>query len=195
MGRRYRDKAHSEQHPQELEQFIDILLREGVRSYLEIGSKWGATLWRIANALPVHSKVVSVDLPNGFRETEPSLFNCVEELISWGYDAHLIRADSADVRTVEAVKALGPYDAVFIDANHTIDYVTGDWRRYGPMARIVAFHDIGWLPRENRGNKLPIDVPVLWKRIKEEAANAPGWRFQEIKLCERDNGIGVLWTR
>jgi hypothetical protein len=195
ISRRYRDRSFSEQHPEELDEFIDLLLREGVRSYLEVGSKWGATLWAVARMLPIGSKIVSVDLPNGLRETEPSLFNCVEELRSWGYDAHLFRQDSADERTVEAVRALGPFDAVFIDGNHTLPYVSGDWKRYGPMARMVVFHDIGWLARAERPGKLPIDVPILWKKIKEEAANAPGWRYQEIRRCPRDNGIGVLWTR
>jgi hypothetical protein len=44
-----------------------LLQREGVRSYLEIGSKFGGSLWRVANSLPPGSRIVSVDLPNGTK--------------------------------------------------------------------------------------------------------------------------------
>jgi hypothetical protein len=40
---------------------------EGVRSYLEIGAKFGGSLWRAAQALPKGSRIVAVDLPNGTK--------------------------------------------------------------------------------------------------------------------------------
>ena len=36
----------------------------------------------------------------------------------------------------------GPYDLVFIDGDHSPAGVRADWQNYGPMARLVAFHDI-----------------------------------------------------
>ena len=171
----------------EIAAFIGILTREGVLSYLEIGSKWGGSLWRVANALPKGSRVVSVDLPWGKRETEPHLIACYQALKEKGYDAHLFLGDSTDETMVEAVRALGPFDAVFIDANHTEPYVRQDWANYGPMGKIVAFHDINWKPREQPSGKLPIDVPKVWNVLKT------GFRFEEIIFDARDNGIGVLW--
>lgn len=173
----------------EIAKFIDILKREKVRSYLEIGSKFGGSLWKVANALPTKSKIVSVDLPQGdksFKETEPHLKQCCERLRARGYDVTLILGDSTDPKVVSDVAKHGPFDAVFIDGCHTAKGVRKDWENYGHLGRIVAFHDIAWLARPE-GTKKPIEVPPFWNELKL------GFPHEEIKLEPRDNGIGVLW--
>lgn len=83
----------------ELAAFIDLLKKENVGSYLEIGSKFGGSFWPISNSLPKGSRVVSVDLPHGdksFKENEGHLRECVGALKQRGYDAHLIIGDSTD---------------------------------------------------------------------------------------------------
>lgn len=177
------------QHEPEFVKFLDIVKREGVRSYLEIGCKYGGTLWGVANALPSGSKVVAVDLPWGKRETEPHLIGCVNELRKLGYDASLFLTDSTDPQTVAAVANHAPFDLLFIDANHTLPFVQKDWANYGPLARIVVFHDIAWKrPRDWKGG-YRIDVPEFWNSIKGN------FRHEEIKLdpTGQDNGIGILW--
>ena len=174
----------------ELTTFINLLKTENVRSYLEIGSKFGGSLWQIANALPKGSRVVSVDLPHGdtsFKESQQPLEECVAKLKNKFYDAHLFLGDSTDPVIINKVISLGPFDACLIDANHTEKYVRSDWHFYGPLCRIVAFHDIAHQPRPEPSKKMPIDVPKVWNEIKT------GFRHQEIKLDKRDNGIGVLW--
>lgn len=177
------------QHEPEFVKLLDILKREGVTSYLEIGCKYGGTLWRVANILPHGSKVVAVDLPWGKRETEPHLKDCVNELRNIGYDASLFLTDSTDTVTVAAVTRHAPFDVLFIDANHTREFVEKDWLNYGPLARIVVFHDIAWKrPPEWKGG-YRIDVPEFWNSIKGK------FRHEEIKLdpTGQDNGIGILW--
>lgn len=174
----------------ELEQFIALLNAENVRSYLEIGCKHGGSLWRIATKLPRGSRVVGVDLPHGdgsFKESQPPLEQCCDELANRGYDSFVFFGNSRDPEIIEGVQKLGPFDALFIDANHTEPYVQADWENYGPMARIVAFHDIGWIARPEPSKKMPIEVPKVWNEIKQF------YRHQEIKRCPRDNGIGILW--
>ena len=182
----YMTKA--EQFEPEFEQFIAILKRENVKSYLEIGSKNGGSLWRVANALPKGSCVVSVDLPHGDGGTKQSLVECCGALDGLGYRVHLFLNDSTDLEVINAVKNHGPFDACFIDANHTEPYVRQDWANYGPMCRIVAFHDIAW-KKEKRVGRLPIEVPKVWDEIKAS------YRYEEISLRPDDNGIGVLWRR
>lgn len=179
------------QSREELYKFIDLLKQEKVQSYLEIGSKHGGSFWHIVNgALPVGATVVSVDLPHGdrsFKESEPPLKECIAALRKKGYDARLFLGDSTDPGIIDEVSKLAPFDACFIDANHTEPYVRADWENYGPLAKIVAFHDIGWIPRPEPTKKMPIEVPRVWNEIKV------GYRHQEIRMCPRDNGIGVLW--
>lgn len=178
------------QNAMEFQMFTALLGREGVLSYLEVGSKHGGALWRAATSLPKGSRIVSVDLPHGdgsFKESQPHLEACVAELKREGYDAHLFLGDSTSPEIVEKVRALGPFDCVFIDANHTLPFVTKDWTNYGELGRLVAFHDINWKPRPEPSKKMPIEVPVLWAELKKQ------FKHEEIKLDERDNGIGVLW--
>lgn len=172
--------------------FIDILVRENVSSFLEVGSKFGGSLWRVANALPKGSRIVSVDWPKGdlsFKESQEPLERCVASLKTRGYDTHLFLGDSTAREIVEPVSALGPFDACFIDADHTLPYIEKDWKNYGQLCRIVAFHDIGWIDRPRPGKKRPIQVPQFWESIRHE------FRHEEKKLEARDNGIGVLWRR
>jgi methyltransferase family protein len=177
------------QDREELDWFINLLRGENVGSYLEIGSKFGGSLWHIANSLPPGARVVSVDLPAGFGGSPDGLANlkvCIAELKRLRYDAHLILGNSTDKKIIAQVAQLGPFDAIFIDADHGLAGVTADWRNYGPMARIVGFHDIGWRrPPDWRGYR--IDVPILWDQLKRRH------RHQEIMRKKKDDGIGVLW--
>ena len=171
--------------------FLALIKSEGVRSFLEIGSKHGGSFWRISNSLLSGSRVVSVDLPHGdtsFKESEPHLRACVDALKKKGYDAHLFIGDSTDAGVVERVRRLDPFDLVFIDANHTEPYVWNDWHNYGPMSRkMVAFHDIGHVNLPHKTKKMPIDVPKVWNKIKHL------YRHKEIRFCPASNGIGILW--
>lgn len=177
----------------EIAAFADLVRSEGVTSYLEIGSKFGGSLQRVANAMPVGSRVVSVDLPKGTKawpQSEPSLRNVVNELKKDGYEAHLIWGSSQDPKTIEQVRKLGPFDCIFIDADHRMPGVTADWENYGPMGSMVAFHDIAWM-RASTWVGTRIDVPEFWCRLK------PDYRHQEFIMCPtgKNNGIGVLWRQ
>jgi len=167
----------------EIDALVDVFNGAGVRSYLEIGSKFGGSLWRVGKSLPKGSRVISVDLGrNG-----PSLPACIAQLKHDGYDARLIAGDSTDPAIIAQAAKLGPYDACFIDANHKKSYVESDWKHYGPMAKLVAFHDIGWGRVSETPNR--IDVPVVWDVIKEQ------YRHKEFLFdpSGNHNGIGVLW--
>jgi len=173
------------QREEEIAWMRDLFVRENVRSYLEIGSKFGGSLDFIARAMPVGSRVVSVDLPGEKAASKQSLVSVVGRLKDDGYDAHLIFGDSTARETVAEVYGLAPFDAVFIDANHLLPYVTKDWLNYGSLGRIVAFHDIGYVIRPDRPKE--IEVPQFWNSIKG------GYRHEECKLDNGHNGIGVLW--
>jgi predicted O-methyltransferase YrrM len=179
------------QDEKEISALANLLAEEHCTSLLEIGAKFGGSLWRLAHALPTGSRVVAVDLPNGTRqwkESEHSLRGCIASLIAHGYDARLIWGDSTKHNIVGQVRSLGPFDAVFIDANHTMPFIECDWHNYGSMGKLVAFHDIAW-HRERTWIGVRIDVPQFWERVK------PNYRRREFRYCPtgNNNGIGVLW--
>lgn len=162
----------------ELQQFISIAQSENVCSYLEIGVRHGGCLWRMANAMPIGSKVVAVDFAHKMERTQAP--SCVNELKSAGYDAHFIFGDSNEPDTVERVSVFAPFDLCFIDANHSRESVEKDWLNYGAMARIVAFHDLD-------NQKGAPDVAAFWNQIKHD--------FERTAVLDMHsgNGIGVIW--
>lgn len=185
------------QSKSELTALIKLIQAENCRSYLEIGCKFGGSLWLVGNALPKGSRIVAVDLPHGdtsFKETLPHLRQCAEELRKRGYDVHLLIGDSTDSGVVEQVQSLAPFDAIFIDANHTLPYVQKDWNNYGPLGKLVAFHDINFFrPGGLPPHKKPIEVPAFWNEVKKDRRHVEIIHSVANNVGCRDNGIGVLW--
>jgi len=177
----------------ELEEFVKFVREQKVRSYLEVGAKYGGSLWKVVTSMPIKSRAVAVDLPfqSAFKRpiSEPYLEQAVHDLRKGGYEMTLILGDSTDANVVEQVRKLAPFDLCLIDANHSEDYVRADWQNYGPMAKIIAFHDISWNMDRNQHKDFKIDVPKVWREI------SAGRRVREIKLCPtQDNGFGILWN-
>lgn len=182
------------QDESEIAAFCDLLAGEGVRSYLEIGSKFGGSLWRVGAALAPGARIVSVDLPGGtkrWEESRPSLKGAHYALRDLGHETHMIWGNSTDPDVIAQAAALGPFDAILIDGDHRLPGLTLDWQNYGPMGRIIAFHDIGWA-RGPDFAKTRIDVPEFWEALKDSDACS---NWVEFKYCPtgKNNGIGVLW--
>jgi cephalosporin hydroxylase len=177
----------------ELKVFVQFVQEQQIQSYLEIGAKYGGSLWHVVRAMPKGSFALAIDLPYGstFKRpiSEPYLVESVTNLNAIGYKVHLILGDSTDEQIIAEARQHAPYDLCLIDANHEEPFVRADWANYGPMAKIVAFHDIGWDMRKNAGKLFKIEVPKVWNEIKA------GYRHREIKLCptRADNGFGILW--
>lgn len=177
----------------EFQQLLDLFRREQVTRFLEIGSRYGGSLWRIASIMPKGSLIVSVDSGKGMGGRKPgaseSLKDCVAELRRLGHEAHLFVGHSQDERIVSQVAGLAPFDAVFIDGDHALPGVTRDWENFGQMARVVAFHDVGFIKPADYSNAKMVEVPILWDRIKR--------RFRHVEFIDRSTGgnmgIGVLW--
>jgi predicted O-methyltransferase YrrM len=183
------------QFPKEIEEFVQLMKDNNIKSYLEIGSMYGGSLWLVSRIMPKGSRIVSVDLPTpGKPHAAQSLQECIQHLRRENFDAHLFVGDSTNADIVKKVNALGPFDAGLIDGNHTLPYVSKDWENYGPMCKIVAFHDINYRrPKEEITQQMrtqgfyAIEVPAFWDKLKT------AYRHTEIKLDRRDNGFGVLW--
>lgn len=165
---------------------MNLLKAAKITSYLEIGCKWGGTLFRVAQTMPKGSKIVAVDMPTPGSGTETSLRACCDELMRMDYDVNLYLGDSTGEAVVSAVRAQGPFDACLIDANHTMEYVIADYENYAPLSQIVALHDISH-KRPKQPGRLPIEVPAFWEKVKY------GYRHVEIAHEPMDNGFGILY--
>jgi hypothetical protein len=181
------------QYREEVEAMIAVFKSEGVRSYLEVGCRYGDTFRAVGRALPNGSRCVACDLPGAYSsDKRPGRKNrhanswvylqrAADDLTKHGWPATVIIGNSHHPDTVAKVRALAPFDAVFIDGDHALDGVTADWRNFGPMGRIVAFHDL-------KGEK--------------SASYGPRQLFNELKASHRHKvisvdpascGIGIVW--
>ena len=139
-------------------------------SCLEIGSHYGGSAQRLAKAMPPGSKFVSIDL--GLN----AVYLLEKLLAIQDRDITYIHGNSYAGAVVKQAERLGPYDLVFIDGGHHYEEVKSDWLNYGPMGKIVAFHDIVSCS----------GVATLWGEIK------PHYRHAE-HVHGGSAGLGILW--
>jgi hypothetical protein len=175
------------QYQEEIQAFIQLLRNEGYTSYLEIGCQHGDTFHAVGLSLPKGSLLVAVDLPGArsgkdtggrYPNSDKALYRAARDLKKRGQNAIVIIGDSHSPEIVKNVGQYAPFDAIFIDGDHSFDGVRADWRNYGPMGRLIAFHDI----------HANIDKGAsLFKELKQ--------KYNHTKFAFYDRGgIAVLWT-
>jgi predicted O-methyltransferase YrrM len=165
----------------ELDHLVRVVADGRPHRILEVGCWRGGTLWHWLRQADV---VVAVD--DAMRN--------VEDWREWAdaepTELHTIQGDSQHSAIVELAREHGPYDFVFIDANHSYEAVRADVDNYGGMLAdggAIALHDI--LPRPGYG------VSRVWAEIKA----MEGARYMEIakNAVEPGNegpcGIGIVW--
>lgn len=130
------------QNREELEHVYKLL--EGCRSYLEIGTAEGNSLYVLSHALlHITRKVVYIDLCE--PHTREARENILQRLYMEcdGLIPTCIAGNSHERYCITAAGKFGQFDAVMIDAGHSYEDVIADAIAYGPMAKkYLIFHDI-----------------------------------------------------
>jgi hypothetical protein len=143
---------------------------------LEIGCFNGASACLAAAYLSRFNRkfqATTIDLWPAFL-----FYNEVREILSIDYR---VARTSFDFRDAE------PFDAVFIDGDHSFDWAWADYQNVGRHARICAFHDICNAPYL----ELPLGgVCGVWELLKRDERDAEFHEFAEHPTREL-MGIGV----
>lgn len=170
------------QDKKELKQMLDIV--KGKTSVLEVGSNFGGTFYRMSEVVAPKSLMVSVDwpvdeTPKSLEPVESLKMNC-KRISMMGHHVELFIGDSHANDTVQRVEEFAPFDFVFIDGDHSYEGVKADWMNYGPMGKIVGFHDIAG----------PVEGCVrLWNELKAEGK----YRLEELITPGSGMGIGIVY--
>ena len=156
----------------------------GAKSILEIGSCLGLSLKGFATRLTPGAKIRSIDAGVCYDGEERfvsanNLLLSIQELDNSGFDATVMLADSTWPQVIEWARENGPYDFVYIDGDHSYEGVKSDFENYGPMGKLVGFHDIA-----NHGHHT-YGVVRFWNELKSN-----GYRTQE--KVESYMGTGIV---
>lgn len=162
------------------EEFTDLLKLFKLvepHSILELGTHYGGTLYQWMLHTVNGDRIVAVD--------DHHINNSLYSGWNRGQDLRVITGKTQNQDIINATRNFGPYDFIFIDADHSYTSAKQDWENYGPMTNpfknsLVVFHDI--LPYKNT------EVDKLWEEIKNDYTH---WEFIEDKT-QAGCGIGVL---
>ena len=170
-----------EQLPQEFDWWIEILLREEVKSLLTIGVADGGVEWHVARKFRERGRNIEIAAVDFTSNAE--LAKAHEDIRSrFGQEVSFFQGDSTSQSLRAQLK--GQYDAVFIDSDHSYSGVSSDFHfALSRNPRVIGLHDIvdsDWHVSAH------CCVSRLWAEIKAEH-----------KTAERTNGewggIGAAW--
>lgn len=154
----------------ELRDCLELLAKNPPKNILEIGVYKGGTIMAWTHVAADDAKVLGVDLPGGefgggFSDEEAK---SITGLAREQQEITLIAADSHEPAIIERIEEFGPFDFIFIDADHTYEGVKQDYENYFPMLAkggIMAFHDVAEMTQVEYPD---VWVSRLWKEIKNE---------------------------
>ena len=156
---------------EELYDFLKLLIEKNVKKVLQIGlGHFGSTQFCLSL---ICDEVVTVeyDIKNiaNYANRE-LLYNQNKE--------HFIYGDSSDETVISQASNYGKFDAVFIDGNHSYEYVKKDYKNYSSLVKIggiVAFHD-ACLDAERYG------TPKVISELQ-----------REVTLIKHSNEVGIAY--
>jgi len=172
------------QRPGEAERLFALYTERAPKRVLEIGVYHGGTLkqW-LQRGKPERVVAVDLFLPR---------YDCRAKAAQWakaaGVELFTPQGSSHDPALIDDVAELGPYDWIYIDADHSYQAVAADWRNYAPLCApggVVLFHDIVACPVRHP----EMGVPQLWAELKA------AYRTTEMvdDYTAKWAGLGVVW--
>lgn len=142
------DNGLIQQNPEELANFIVFINEIGIKKYLEIGTNVGATFDFMVEFVGLDGWGIDNDKPK-FQPDRIFVGNC--------------NSDDA----IKFAESHGPYDLVFIDADHHYESVKRDANNYIKMTKkIIAFHDICGLRTCEGAKKYWEEISVKYQTKK-----------------------------
>lgn len=188
---KYQDSA-------ELEWFVRLTQKLNVQRYLEIGSRWGDSLYAVmmnrglgrATRIPL---AMAIDIPES-DEKRDSVIKTMMEIEQTVCDTFYLPSDSNSRMALDSASVKSPFDLILIDADHTYEGVRRDWDNYHKFAPVIVFHDIAAPDTWVSDGKLN-GVQKFWRELtcKDTPMCSHGFKKIEEFITPRSNmGYGVI---
>jgi predicted O-methyltransferase YrrM len=179
------------QQPVEIRGLLAEVARLRPSTVVEIGTASGGTLFLLTRAASAAATIVSIDLPGGAFGGGYPIWRAplYRSFARPGQSIHLLRRDSHDPATLDALKqVLGArtVDFLLIDGDHTYEGVKKDYEMYKSLVSpggMIGFHDI--VPHSAESG---CEVNRFWR---EFSARCKTQEFVE-DWDQRFGGIGIV---
>lgn len=156
------------QTPDQIGKALVYLSDFRIESYLEVGVFQGGNFLFVSEYLKRFNpsiRCIGID-PTGYMNSE--IMQIIEKEIWISF-----KSITSDYITGQA------FDLVFIDGDHSAEWVMKDWNNVGKQAKICLIHDI-------QEPSCP-DVPAFWKSLKGKKKE-----FLDYSGAEPSQGIGII---
>lgn len=160
----------TQQVREELVEFLQLLQDNNVKNMLQIGLGHWASTHFILSLLLDHMTTIEYD-EQFIERYKPEMDNDMETVI---------QGDS----TIVHENIDGLYDAVFIDGNHSYEYVKKDLENYWPKVKvggIVALHDVNFEGERYGSPRVLRESGLDWKFISHSAEVGIAYIIKESK--------------
>ena len=164
----------SMQAREETVQLMDMLSKEKIKNFMEIGIADGMTFYLWSAIANDPSLKIGIDFPNGgwgINRSYTEMAAVKQRLLSIGEDVNIFFGDSHAGHVKEwAEKTVGDkkLDFLFIDGDHSYEGVKQDYDFYSKFVKssgLVALHDI---KNTKLHEKAGCFVWKLWEELKGE---------------------------
>jgi len=147
-----------QQVKEELECFLKLILRNDTKKMLQIGLGHFASTHFVLSLLLDH--IYTIEYDGLHYERYKDEINPYRETIFVG--------DSTSEETIGLAKDSGPFDCLFIDGNHSYEYVKKDLDNYSPLVKsggIVSLHDANFEGERYGTPRVIRETDHNWKKI------------------------------